>query len=81
MYGSKMSLATEESGKLEQKILEKEHMTLQQLGRAGASGTRRLGRLIITDMEAKQVKEGIQVSFSLPKGAYATTVLREIMKK
>ena len=43
-------------------------------------GTRRLGRILPDDLTVAQTEAGIVVQFSLPKGAFATTVLREFMK-
>lgn len=33
------------------------------------------------ESSVEETSEGLWVSFFLPKGAYATTVLREVMKK
>ena len=44
-------------------------------------GTRRIGRLLATDVQMTPADEdGLALSFVLPKGAFATTVLRELMK-
>jgi tRNA pseudouridine13 synthase len=51
---------------------------LQQ--RCGLSGGRRPLRVPIEDLEWEQDDEGLRLSFFLPKGSYATTLLREIMK-
>ncbi len=48
--------------------------------KARVTGTRRLGRLLLDDLEVAAHDDGVLLSFSLPKGAYATTVLREFMK-
>ncbi|MGA2677447.1 MAG: tRNA pseudouridine(13) synthase TruD, partial [Methanobacterium sp.] len=34
----------------------------------------------VWDIEVKNTDDGIMVEFSIPKGCYATAVLREIMK-
>ncbi len=80
IYGSRMKQATGPSGELESAVLENEGVSLEQLGKAGAGGTRRLGRLLVSDIRIKPLKQSVRISFSLPKGAYATTVLREFMK-
>lgn len=80
IYGPKMWLATGPAGALEMAVLAEMGLTLDQLGKARLMGTRRMGRLILTDLQIKPVETGLEVSFSLPKGAFATTVLREIMK-
>ena len=52
--------------------------------RAKIDGTRRMGRILVDDLaidEAGTVDApALDVSFSLPKGAFATTVMRELMK-
>ena len=44
------------------------------------TGTRRTGRLVPSDLSVRGETDGIRLSFSLPKGGYATAVLREVMK-
>jgi tRNA pseudouridine13 synthase len=80
IYGPKMWEATGPAGELEDEILAETELTIAQLGKAHLTGTRRMGRLIFTDLTIASNAQGLQVSFSLPKGAFATTVLREIMK-
>ena len=88
MYGPKMWAAKGESGVLEAEILAAADCTLAQLRRAKIDGTRRLGRLLLPDIEIRAVADNVQaaypnsleITFSLPKGAFATTVLREFMK-
>jgi hypothetical protein len=45
-------------------------------------GTRRAARLSLADMDlvVEPHEDGLRFAFSLPRGAYATTVLREFMK-
>ena len=80
MYGPGMRRAGGPSGELEEGILEQSGVTLEQLGKAKVEGTRRMGRLLVPDLEVKQSKDGLVLKFSLPKGSFATTVLREVMK-
>jgi tRNA pseudouridine13 synthase len=80
VFGPKMWPAKAESGEFETGILERAGLTTEDFGRVRVSGTRRLGRLLIADLEVLQDSYGILLRFSLPKGAYATTVLREFMK-
>ncbi len=42
-------------------------------------GTNRLGKILL-DLSAEASEEGLVSIFSLHKGAYATTVLKEVMK-
>ena len=47
----------------------------------GSHGMRRAIRFRIWDVDAHESQEGLTVEFSIPRGCYATSVLREIMKK
>ena len=62
------------------KLLEDAGVTEEMLQRAHLRGSRRAARLLVGDLEITPVAEGLQFSFSLPKGAYATTLLREFIK-
>ncbi len=44
-------------------------------------GDRRLIRFPLRDWGVEASPEGLWLSFFLPKGAYATAVLREVMKR
>ncbi len=79
VFGPRMWTAKGPSGELEKEVLTGAGITLEELGRLGVRGSRRLGRLI-PDLDIALVDRGLRIEFSLPKGAYATTVLREIMK-
>jgi tRNA pseudouridine13 synthase len=80
IYGVKMWDAKKESGKLEDKVLGESEIAMENFEKLKIEGTRRLGRLIIPDLKADSKPEGILVTFTLPKGGFATTILREIMK-
>ena len=79
IFGYKMREPEYEAKRFEEKIFLDSGITLDQLKKAGAEGTRRLGRLT-PDLEIKLHKEGLNILFNLPSGAFATTILREIMK-
>ncbi|MBU0957769.1 MAG: tRNA pseudouridine(13) synthase TruD [Nanoarchaeota archaeon] len=80
MFGYKMTQPTHESLEFENKILEKENITIQNLKKAKLKGTRRQGIIFPENLEIKKHPKGIQVSFTLRKGSFATIVLREFMK-
>jgi len=82
MYGSKMWGAKGEAAALEAAILAQGPVTVEHFAAARVEGTRRLGRLLLPEFAAAWDGEalGLRVTFSLPKGAFATTVLRELMK-
>jgi tRNA pseudouridine13 synthase len=82
MYGPKMWAATNEAAALEAEILAESPVQMEHFEAAGVEGTRRLGRLLLPDctVERNESLEGVTISFALPKGAFATTILREVMK-
>ena len=86
LYGSKVPLAGAEVGEIEKKVLLEEGMELgdfqcSKMPKLGSHGLRRAIRFKIWDVSAEAVPEGVLVEFSIPKGCYATAVLREIMKE
>jgi tRNA pseudouridine13 synthase len=79
MYGPKMARASGEAGALETKIFAESGLSNKLLKRNRVTGTRRRGRLTPRiEIEAKP--RGIQLSFTLHKGGFATTLLQEFMK-
>ena len=79
IYGPKMWWASGPSGELEREIFEASDVTMEDLARFKVLGTRRLGRLL-PEVDVQPAEGGIQLCFFLPKGAYATVVLREFLK-
>ena len=80
IYGAKMRWATGEPGALERRILDEAGITVDVLRKARLDGSRRAARILLDDIAVDAVEEGLRFSFSLPKGSYATTVMREFMK-
>jgi tRNA pseudouridine13 synthase len=82
MYGPKMWAATDASAELEAEVFAESPVTMAHFDAFGMEGTRRLGRLLLPDctVEANEALQGVTIAFSLPKGAFATTILREVMK-
>jgi tRNA pseudouridine13 synthase len=80
IYGSRMWWAAGEPGDLEHEILEQAGVTEELLDRAHLNGSRRRARLLLDDLTVEPHPDGLLLTFSLPKGSYATTVLREVMK-
>lgn len=85
LFGSKVPLASGRLGQMEQEILDDECITLEdfkvpKMPKLGSHGLRRAMRFKIWDTKAVATEEGVLVEFSIPKGCYATAVLREIMK-
>lgn len=81
IYGSQMWWATGKPGELEHRILQEAEVTDAMLSRAHLSGSRRRARLLLDDLAVERHPDGLLFTFSLPKGAYATTLLREFTKE
>lgn len=79
LYGKKYREAEGEARALEDQILQR--YDLERHHFASRRGDRRLIRFPLTESSLEETSEGLWVSFFLPKGAYATAVLRELMKK
>ncbi len=67
------------SGELEREIFEVSDISMEELDRLKVIGSRRLGRLL-PEIDVRATERGLQFRFFLPKGAYATVVLREFLK-
>jgi len=80
IYGARMRWASGEPGELERMVLATAEVTTEMLRRARLDGSRRPARLFLDDLGIASHPEGLLFTFNLPKGAYATTVLREFMK-
>lgn len=80
MFGYKMKRARGEAAALEAEIEAETGITDSQWRGAHTEGTRRMGRILLSDLEYALHPQGVTMRFSLPKGAFATTVLREFMK-
>jgi tRNA pseudouridine13 synthase len=83
LYGYKVTLAQGQAGLLERALLDKERLQLESFrlpGGLGMEGERRPLRVPLAGAAARLEGDDLIVSFSLPKGSYATSVLREIMK-
>ena len=84
LFGRKVPLATGMAGMLEEALLDKEKITLEMFHLSGGldmEGERRPLRVPLGEFSVSDDAEGLQLSFSLPKGSYATSVLREVMKR
>ena len=90
LWGLEMPRASGEPGRIEQAALEASGITEAQLAgqpddpKSQAPGGRRPLRILLKDPDlsggADEHGPYIKASFELPRGAYATMVLREIMK-
>lgn len=83
LYGHKLLMASGQSGILEESLLDKEKLSLSRfnLGKGlTMPGERRPLRVPIDDASVRVVGADLHLAFSLPKGSYATSLLREIVK-
>lgn len=84
LLGSKVPLASDKIGKIEIDVLKKEKVKLEDfecklMPKLGSYGIRRAIRFKLSDISCESHQKGIKVSFFIPKGCYATAVLREII--
>lgn len=83
LFGYKTKLADGQSGLLEQSLLDAEKLTLKSFhlpGGLAMEGERRPLRVPIQVAQCSMEGKNLTLSFSLPKGCFATTVLDEVMK-
>lgn len=82
MFGTKMRRPEQEAAQLEDALLARHDIThedLERLARWG-EGTRRYVRVPLPAPDIEPAEGGYTIRFVLPKGSYATVVMREIMK-
>ncbi len=85
LYGTDSRFAEGRMGEIEKKIIENEKLEeknfiIQGLPHCTSKGTRREIICPIRDLDFKIEDEGYSVRFSLPKGNYATCLMRELLK-
>jgi tRNA pseudouridine13 synthase len=80
IYGRRIRWARGQPGDLEREVLEAAGVTSEMLRRARLRGSRRVARFFPWNLGVEPHTDGLTFTLSLPKGAYATTVLREFIK-
>lgn len=80
LFGKKMWAAARAAAALENQILAQAGLGEEELRRCHSDGSRRPARLWLPDIALTVDLTGLQATFSLPKGAYATVVMREFIK-
>lgn len=78
LFGRKIKPLTAEAGALEAEALALFGLTPQVF--ASRKGDRRLVRVFPAGTEVQPHDDGYTLAFTLPKGSFATSVLREVMK-
>ena len=80
LFGARMRWPEGEPASLEREVLAADEVTEAMLRGAHLPGSRRPGRVHPEGLEIEPTDAGLLFSFSLPKGSYATTLLREFQK-
>jgi tRNA pseudouridine13 synthase len=80
IFGYKMMPAAGASGKHETELMDRFELSEEIFKKLRAPGTRRAAVLKNIDLAVETARDGIRFTFSLPSGAYATTVLQEFMQ-
>ena len=78
LYGKKVRVSEGEAGALEEEVLA--HFGLRWVDFRSRKGSRRITRVAISEVKVESTEDGYWLSFFLPKGSFATNVLREVMK-
>lgn len=76
LHGRKVRLSEGEPGRREREALEELGLRWTML--TGRRGDRRPSRIVADDVAVRPVDAGLRIDVTLPKGAYATSFLREI---
>lgn len=83
LYGKRVRLSEAQAGDLERKVLENFGLRWTSFANhkiGGRRGDRRITRVKLEDVVLEPSEAGYWLSFNLRKGAFATTILREVMK-
>lgn len=78
LYGRKVKPLDGEAGALEAEILENFGLRAKDFN--ARMGDRRLTRVYLKNASITPTEDGFWIAFELPKGSFATSVLREILK-
>jgi tRNA pseudouridine13 synthase len=81
MFGHRLRAARDEALAREERLLAAERIALSDFARGGGEteGTRRAARLRVA-VAVEDEADGYRARFELPKGSYATVILRELVK-
>lgn len=85
LFGSEVDLADGEQGEIEHKViedegLERDDFIIPQLPKLSSKGMRRELLAPLKDLEYEFILNNLRLRFTLLKGCYATSLLREFMK-
>ncbi len=80
LFGYRMRAALGEPGRVEEEMLRAEGVDATALRRLRVAGDRRRARVDPKNLEVTDTSDGPVFAFELPKGAYATVVMREFLE-
>ena len=80
IFGFKMKAALDAAGEREAALIAQFGLAPQDFRRFRSPGSRREAILSPLDLGVTEVGEGLRFTFTLPSGAYATTLLREFTR-
>ena len=80
IFGFKMKPAMHAAGEKEATLLRQFSLAPEDFRQFRSPGSRREAILNLTDLSLTEVDDGLRLTFTLPSGAYATTVLREFTR-
>lgn len=80
IVGYKMQQASLEEKNREESIFADEEICFDTLKKLNIPGSRRAGAIAVNQIKLDQNQNNLDLSFSLPKGSYATTFIRELIK-
>lgn len=79
LHGTKVPVSRFAAGKREQTVFHQLGLTARDF--TNRNGDRRLSRIFIENTHATLAESDLIVGFDLPKGSFATTIIREITKE
>ncbi|MCY2958618.1 MAG: tRNA pseudouridine(13) synthase TruD [Planctomycetota bacterium] len=80
LFGSDMRRARLEPAEHEDRLLAASGITWEELECSRLLGSRRAARVALAEFTAEAAEDGLWLRFRLPKGSYATVVLREFTR-
>ncbi|UCH26179.1 MAG: tRNA pseudouridine(13) synthase TruD [Trueperaceae bacterium] len=78
LFGRKVGISEGVAGEIERQVLQQYQVQRQDF--SVRKGTRRISRIPLDEVVLAAEQGVLRLDFSLPKGAYATSFLREVMK-
>ena len=79
LFGKKARLSNDGAGELEREVLDDSRLAWDDF--RTLTGARRISRIIPWDFSLEATEDGYVVRFTLPKGSFATCLLRELLKE